>query len=988
MDGLQTLSDLMTKYHVEEELFSQVKSTEASTELINASVELYSFIFEYQARCVCHLSLRSARRAVKDIFETNDRTGILEKIDKADKNRADIVALFDKSKEHTLQEQQAKQLTVQTRMFETFQDRCSECQQYHLEADLLTSLASDYESDKAAIPRRVDGTCEWFFRDERFHRWRDNASSSLLWISAGPGCGKSVLAKTLMDECLLSSATAVHTTTCYFFFKEGEEKRSKAVNAFSAILHQLFVQDPQLISNGLPSSKSFVDKLSNTFSELWKVLVKTAEDESAGHIICVLDALDECETQSTQMVIDKIIDYYSDRFQQRSSTVLKFLVTSRPYSRVSSAFEHLQGINEYVHFDGDECSTDIGNEINLVIDYKVPRMTQDFATQDRERISSRLKEMKHRTYLWLHLTLNIIDREQGKYSKASKIEKLLSHLPVDISTAYERILSQGSDINSARALLQIIIAANRPLTLAEANVALTIATQDEKPVSLDELDLWPEERFKSTVQDMCGLFVSVHDGKLSLIHQTARGFVLQAATDEISSKPSKDQKWSRYFTMECAHEVLCSICIEYLILSDITKQVDSSKQRKDFANASSESLVFFDYAARKWALHYKEAPHPKIEALQTRAVALCKLEYIPPAHWFPNYARKELSFLGMATSGLYEICHVGGIEYWSALGISSVLGLADIVQCLLAGATKVDHRAGRFGTATRAAIVMDHTDVLRVLCPFNTSARFQLDPRSDIMALQVPRARLSLSTETILQSSAKTRLSDDLSYAVALMSSLDTIRILLEHGRDPNVRNDEGETLLQSTICEHLLPIDHPSRIALSGSSRKHVISERHKIAKSFQLLLEFGADPNIPTKNKITPLQMALRGRCLPIVVSLLLRAGANVNITSAVGASPISLANWMLRRAKETGTRRTVEEAAETVQLLRDAGANEDLEEVTNWGEASYEGTTSDKEEASDEEAASDVAWGSDVAEASDVGEASDEEETSDEDSDRSRA
>ena len=942
MDGLQTLSDLMTRCHFREKLFPH----DSCTELRDASVELYSIIFEYQARCVYHLSLRSTKRALKDTLETNDWTDMLDKIDKADKKCANLLALFDKSIEHKLQERQAQEIIRQTEMLGDFQRRFLEAEQDKREANLLTSLASDYESDKDIVAARVDGTCEWFFQDDKFHSWRDNECSSLLWISAGPGCGKSVLAKTLIDECRLLSASALHITTCYFFFKDGEEQRTKATNALSAILHQLFDHNPQLIGNALPSSKSFGDKLSNTFSELWKVLIKTAEDESAGHVICVLDALDECEAQSIQMVIDKIIDYYGHRSQHNSSAVLKFLVTSRPYSRVRSAFEHLRGLNEYVHFDGDECSTDISNEINLVIDYRVPRLTQDFEKQDRERISNRLKGMKHRTYLWLHLTLNIIEREQAEYSKASNIETLLSNLPVDVSDAYERILLQSINIKSARTLLQIIIAADGPLTLAEANVALTVATQDTKPRDLDELKLWPEKRFKSTVQDMCGLFVSVHDGKLSLIHQTARQFLVQTVTQESSDVAAESKTWSRCFTIQCADEVLFSICVKYLTMDDFTKQPANWTLRRYYKSASSGAPVFFGYAARRWAFHYKRLPQKERRLLQDQAGALCMPDRNSVSYWFPKNHRPT----GYPLDG-YSVIHRGSYSDFdrSPIGIASIMGLADVVQCFLAGATTVDHRAEYHRTATRAAIVMDHTDLLRVLCPFNTSARFQLDPRSEVIALQVPRARLSLSTETILQSSTRTRDSDNLSFAVSTHCSLEIIRILLEHGGDPNGQNDQGETLLQSTIS-------HPLRHGFHSDS---VRRQEHRVVEQVRLLLEFGADPDMHSnefvaepdmrsKAEYPPLQIASGEGCLPLVVSLLLQAGANANLASAAGETPIFLAKRELRRAVKccyrngdeaisvTSTTRDIKQAAKKLQLLRDATANEDLEEVTDEEEA----------------------------------------------------
>ena len=86
------------------------------------------------------------------------------------------------------------------------------------ERALLQDLTSDYEGYKNFNPRKVDGTCEWFLDDDRFRTWRDSNTSSLLWVSAGPGCGKSVLSRALIDEHRLSTNVTT-STVCHFFFK-------------------------------------------------------------------------------------------------------------------------------------------------------------------------------------------------------------------------------------------------------------------------------------------------------------------------------------------------------------------------------------------------------------------------------------------------------------------------------------------------------------------------------------------------------------------------------------------------------------------------------------------------------------------------------------------------------------------------------------------------------------------------------------------------
>src|SRR6266699_739264 len=72
---------------------------------------------------------------------------------------------------------------------------------------------SEYEQHKARNPDPADETCQWFLQHQKFHNWRESRTSSLLWVSADPGCGKSVLAKSLLERELLSTT---FRTTCYF----------------------------------------------------------------------------------------------------------------------------------------------------------------------------------------------------------------------------------------------------------------------------------------------------------------------------------------------------------------------------------------------------------------------------------------------------------------------------------------------------------------------------------------------------------------------------------------------------------------------------------------------------------------------------------------------------------------------------------------------------------------------------------------------------
>jgi hypothetical protein len=169
-------------------------------------------------------------------------------------------------------------------------------------------------------------------------------------VSADPGCGKSVLAKYLIDHVLPDTETR---TTCYFFFKDDFEDQKSAASAISCILHQLVTHKPALFSASMRGQlEAGGERFTTSFSDLWDTLLKAAEDEYAGEIICVIDALDECESSGRSELTRRLLDLY----RTNKAPNLRFLLTSRPCGFIRREFQfpdmaelgvvHLNGENE------------------------------------------------------------------------------------------------------------------------------------------------------------------------------------------------------------------------------------------------------------------------------------------------------------------------------------------------------------------------------------------------------------------------------------------------------------------------------------------------------------------------------------------------------------------------------------------------------------------------------------------------------------------
>ncbi|KAF2831830.1 purine and uridine phosphorylase [Ophiobolus disseminans] len=501
-----------------------------------------------------------------------------------------------------------KQLEIQQ---EAVKQKLSDEQKKCLQLFRLTKTTKDatYEWYKDRVECRVQGTCMWFLEHDHFQKWLNQESGPLL-VSADPGCGKSVLAKYLIDDALPRSATI-----CYFFFKDQDQNTVR--QALCALLHQLFSQKPSLIQHAMMPFEKEGPGLTNLTRSLWDVLADALHDPRAGSVIIVLDALDECAESDFE---DLMWNVESQLRSNRSGhSKLKYLLTSRPYEQIVSKFQCLLKAFPRIHIPGEEESEIISQEVNRVIDYRVKQLAREkvLSNKVKDHLADQLLELKHRTYLWVYLVFEHL--KEGFKKTQRGIEFAIKTLPKTVNQAYERILNKSREDLMVRKALAIILAAGRPLSLSEMNVAVNI---DETSQAIHDIDLEEEEDFKSRLRSWCGLFVSIHHGRIYLLHQTAREFLLA----NLPSSPtiSTEVGWHHSITIDQAHNVLAEPCVRYLNFfnSDASPLVGPTPDARHHV----DSHTFLDYSAKFWALHFREAHISNNDA----AIARLALEISDP----------------------------------------------------------------------------------------------------------------------------------------------------------------------------------------------------------------------------------------------------------------------------------------------------------------------------------------------------------------------
>ncbi|KAK0717711.1 hypothetical protein B0T26DRAFT_802768 [Lasiosphaeria miniovina] len=310
------------------------------------------------------------------------------------------------------------------------------------------------------------------------------------------------------------------------------EEQKTLESALRCILRQLLCQRPALLS---PKT---IDKLKGggefwTSRQFWDILLDVSSGPDSGEIICILDALDEYNGGQSELV-----EWLGELYKSEPSS---------------------SSINGENQAEADM----ISHEIEIVIRKRTEELGKmlELEADDSQLLGNELIAVKNRTYLWVHLVFEVM-KKYVPLTQGDLLTKIRS-LPNTVEAAYDKILRSSPDRGQAEKLLHIIVAARLPLSLREVATALAI---EDGHKSRRDIKFISENQFHQTIRDICGLFVSVIDSRLYLLHQTARQFLIRPP----SPQPSTFE-WQYSLCPAESHHILSEICIRYLLLDDFAE---------------------------------------------------------------------------------------------------------------------------------------------------------------------------------------------------------------------------------------------------------------------------------------------------------------------------------------------------------------------------------------------------------------------------------
>lgn len=192
--------------------------------------------------------------------------------------------------------------------------------------DIMRWLGAPDISDNLnkAVKTRHPGSGQRLIQGESYQKWKSQPRS-FLWLYGIPGCGKTILASTVIEDLQKIQNQSPSQTLLYFYFDFTDSRKQSFENTLRSLIWQMYHQNNNAKKHldSLYSSVYRGGKEQPSFDSLQRTL--TDMISSPEEVWIVLDALDECTSRG------ELLAWLRNVTQDSLIQVkMHVLVTSRP----------------------------------------------------------------------------------------------------------------------------------------------------------------------------------------------------------------------------------------------------------------------------------------------------------------------------------------------------------------------------------------------------------------------------------------------------------------------------------------------------------------------------------------------------------------------------------------------------------------------------------------------------------------------------------
>ncbi|OBT61015.1 hypothetical protein VE03_09611 [Pseudogymnoascus sp. 23342-1-I1] len=761
--------------------------------------------------------------------------------------------------------------------------------------------------------QRQEDTGLWFLKNEEYIKWKTDAAS-IIWLHGIPGCGKTILSSTIIEDVFQHCVSDPGKVVAYFYFDfKDEEKQNPELMVRSLIcqLSRKCVKIPtslELLFSSCDNGKRYP-----SLDSQLKALEQMIQEYPQCYII--LDALDECKDRAELMdTLSQITSWQVDK--------LHVLVTSRKEREIETSLESLVQGQNIICLESGLVDGDIQKYVRKrLLDDASLKKWQKYSDVYRE-IEAALMNGPRGMFRWAVCQLDAL----GKCRNLSQLRHSLKTLPPTLNATYDRILCAINEEDSEYAvrILRWLAFSKRPLMVEEICEVVAIDTDRDPMFNKEEVLEDPSDVLDicsslitittsnsiSEVSSLSSEFSYVPSGKVvvGLAHYSVKEYLLSTRSRQI-----RPEKYS-------IQEVTCNgflamSCLGYLLQFDECGLLSGS---------DVEGSKLAQYAAKFWITHAQTAGE-KGGILSHRIMSFFSKQngaylnwakmFDPDRPWRgPKFTRTlqdvPTPLYFASVSGLTDIveqlltadanvnaqggmyCNAlqaaSGGKFRNALQVASAEGYDEIVKLLLSKGADVNAQSGKFRNALQAASAEGYDEIVKLLLSKGADVNAQGGEYGN--ALQAASVRGYDEIIELLLSKGADVNAQGGEYGNALQAASakgydEIVKLLLSKGADVNAQGGRFGNALQAALVDGYdeiieLLLSKGADVNAQGGEYGNALqaASARGCNEITELLLSKGADVNAQGGKFGNALQVA-SAEGYDEIVKLLLSKGADVN-------------------------------------------------------------------------------------------------------------
>ncbi|KAF1982386.1 ankyrin [Aulographum hederae CBS 113979] len=568
-----------------------------------------------------------------------------------------------------------------------------------------------------ALKLRQPDTGLWLLDSEVYKKWKTDIApvSSWIWLYGIPGCGKTILSSTVIQDVFQHCESDPGKAVAYFYFDFNDAEKQKPELMIRALICQL---SEQCVKIPVTLEALYTSCDQGNRQPLIDTLISVLRDMvlEFPQSYLILDALDEC-TQRDELldILDQIAGWQLDG--------IHILVTSRKEQDIKSSLSVIVDPKLVIYLQSQVVDKDIRKFIHQKLSDDKSLKRWHKSIDIRQEIETALIQGAHGMFRWAVCQLDALKKCLSK----GDVRRTLADLPPTLDATYQRILCliDPNYVKHALCILQWLVFSSRPLRVVEITEAIAIDISRDPAFDRDEVFEDPID-----VLQICSSLISIVTPEktnsaevVQLAHYSVKEYL-------ISERSSKGAASSYSMQAVVCHGSIAQQCLGYLLQF---KRLDS------LTELNLDTFQLTRYAAEFWMHHARGAAIIE-EDLRRAVIALVCSEtgvyynwvriYDPDKPWQAPQLKRDPDTIPaplyyMAMNGLLEIVELllskganvnaQGGHYGNALQVASYKGHSSVVELLLSRGADVNARGGDYGNALQEASYKGHSSVVELL---------------------------------------------------------------------------------------------------------------------------------------------------------------------------------------------------------------------------------------------------------------------------------